>query len=523
MRALKLGAALITLLICLLPAAPAARANELLVMPFACSVIGGRPLLTPGPERGHLIIGQREQRKFTACSPANPGTCRHWTVHRFDIDCDGTRVPWVQIVASAGEVGRRAWVVDGRLQLRMGSRWSLAPDDPCASESDVDGPYADRRMRRYCAERLAQAPPAVVEMPLGFAPIVGIDAIIVGKRTGPSFAGPPGPPDFATQPPIEAGAEQPQPEAPPARPAGEALAKLPPPVKAAPPGPPQTVAEAHPKVEPGAPSGPAPVPPKSAELPPLFAGDPPPPVPVARPPAPEPNAAPNAAVPPPTPAAEGPKVAAPPGPPAVKAPPQPEPKPAPPATKVAAAPPVPAREAPPQAPAKTTPQPEDKGAAPRIFSFSVLRTTTTGVVIAFAGLTLGLIIAFTMARRREHAQHTGLQRQRAKGVPRLGFDDGSERQGGADTSLDRVPGASAANAALAAWGDHIPRTRKDALKALGVAPRANAAAIKKIVDALRRTWHPDRGRDEADRVLRELRSKQVNAAWELLQGERSEA
>jgi len=71
----------------------------------------------------------------------------------------------------------------------------------------------------------------------------------------------------------------------------------------------------------------------------------------------------------------------------------------------------------------------------------------------------------------------------------------------------------------------MPRTRMEAFKVLGIgaAPGADAAAIKKIVDALRVNWHPDRAQDEPDRQLRELRSKQINAAWDLLQGERAEA
>src|SRR5262245_49283624 len=87
-----------------------AYANELLVMPYTCSIVGGRPLLTPSPEQSHPIIGRREQRTFSACSPANPEMCRNWTVHRFEIDCEGRRVPWVDVVAAAAEyTGSRAW------------------------------------------------------------------------------------------------------------------------------------------------------------------------------------------------------------------------------------------------------------------------------------------------------------------------------------------------------------------------------------------------------------------------------
>jgi hypothetical protein len=230
------------------------------------------------------------------------------------------------------------------------------------------------------------------------------------------------------------------------------------------------------------------------------------PLPKTAPPAPEPKAAAPSPAPP---SAEGPrsKSAAPDAAPKVAAAPPPRPN------KDAG----PAKEGAP--PADTT-LPDDAPGGPHIFS--ILRTTTTGVIVAFTGLTLGLLIAFGVARRRERLHHAGMQ-QRAK-VPRLAFDDGREPPARAAPALVRVPGASAADAALAAWGDGMPRTRTEAFRVLGIgiAPGANAAAIKKIVDALRVSWHPDLARDESDRQLRELRSKQINAAWELLQGERAE-
>jgi hypothetical protein len=75
----------------------------------------------------------------------------------------------------------------------------------------------------------------------------------------------------------------------------------------------------------------------------------------------------------------------------------------------------------------------------------------------------------------------------------------------------------------AEWDDRMPRTREEALEVLGIgiAPSANATAIKKIVDGLRMSWHPDLAKDETDRALREQRSKQINAAWDILQSQRA--
>jgi hypothetical protein len=71
----------------------------------------------------------------------------------------------------------------------------------------------------------------------------------------------------------------------------------------------------------------------------------------------------------------------------------------------------------------------------------------------------------------------------------------------------------------------IPRSRAEALTVLGmgVTPDATQVAIKRIVDGLRLSWHPDHAKDEADRQTRELRLKQINAAWDILNGVRAEA
>lgn len=87
-------------------------------------------------------------------------------------------------------------------------------------------------------------------------------------------------------------------------------------------------------------------------------------------------------------------------------------------------------------------------------------------------------------------------------------------------SLEPTHGA----AAPVAWGDDIPQTREEALRILGmgVAPNVNDAAIKKIIDGLRLSWHPDHADNPADRELREQRMKQINAAWDIIAGRRGE-
>lgn len=59
-------------------------------------------------------------------------------------------------------------------------------------------------------------------------------------------------------------------------------------------------------------------------------------------------------------------------------------------------------------------------------------------------------------------------------------------------------------------------TRLEAYAFLGVNASASEMALKKTVNALRQCWHPDLATDEEDRRLREIRIKQINAAWDLI-------
>lgn len=62
----------------------------------------------------------------------------------------------------------------------------------------------------------------------------------------------------------------------------------------------------------------------------------------------------------------------------------------------------------------------------------------------------------------------------------------------------------------------LPKTPSEAYALLGVNPDVSPPVLKKIVDALRVTWHPDHARNEGDRLLREERIKQINIAWDLI-------
>jgi hypothetical protein len=74
-----------------------------------------------------------------------------------------------------------------------------------------------------------------------------------------------------------------------------------------------------------------------------------------------------------------------------------------------------------------------------------------------------------------------------------------------------------------AAGEGFPRNRAEAIAMLGANADAGVEALKKIVDGLRQSWHPDHATSEADRSLREHRIKQINIAWDLIVGRRAPA
>ncbi len=71
--------------------------------------------------------------------------------------------------------------------------------------------------------------------------------------------------------------------------------------------------------------------------------------------------------------------------------------------------------------------------------------------------------------------------------------------------------------------DDLPRDKREAYEVLGANPEASEKILKRLVDALRATWHPDLAQGEDDRELRERRIKQINVAWDLICEKRVEA
>jgi hypothetical protein len=464
------------------------QADELLLMPYSCAVVGGQTVLTPSQDEGYRIIGHREQRKFVACSPINPANCRQWTIHRFDLDCGGVRVPWVSVVAAADAQRRgRAWITNGHLQVQMPPGWNMPADDPCARPFGYDDRWPYGGLARYCSDRRSLGPPPTVEMPAGFAPMLGIDGVFVAATA-------PNPPARDANP-----APLPAPSTPPST-APARIARNEPMHP-----PPQNAHEAAKEV--------------SANKHIASA---------AEPEAAVPHSAPSVGK-----APDGPiipkiinRVE-----PAQSEPPPFTPKLAllsktathnratedtdPPMGPVAA--PMPAKGGLAQ---DQSPTAIDTKSIP-VSVVGAVRSNALIVMVAIGGgLAMLVMTAFAFHRQRERAlsgvasrdiaAHS-LEGEPIRNLPAIASYSAPEEP--ADTALQPT------------WGDAIPRTRAEALQVLGmgVTPQTTDAAIKKIVDGLRQSWHPDHANGPADRQVRELRIKQINAAWEIIMGKRAHA
>ncbi len=134
-----------------------AAAAEQIVLPFECNVVGGRVQVRPSDDRAYRIYGTRRQDQYRACSEQNPDRCRTFLVHSFTMACGRDRAEWPDVYAAIAKVtdGRAFYNNDGALYYRMGPR-----------EPRDSYPFPEPRRAT-----------GIVEMPDGFAPMAGVDAI----------------------------------------------------------------------------------------------------------------------------------------------------------------------------------------------------------------------------------------------------------------------------------------------------------------------------------------------------------
>ncbi len=458
-------------------AASPAKAGELLVMPYTCAVVGGQPVLTPSENKGYSVIGRREQRDFSACSPVNPDLCRKWTLYRFDLNCGGPRVPGVSVAAASG-AGRRAWLEHGRLQIEMPARWSMSSDDPCARQ--FDDRWRPGGFARYCADKRTEAHGPIIEIPDGYAPMMGLDAIfVVEVKSNPGAASS----VAGNKPPVKiAHLAQPKTMST-TETSGKNTNPSPPPLEQTKPR--ETTASA-----------------RALDIPVSVIN--------------QPNAPMTKAQPPQQPSST------------VATAPSPSSLPSPILTGNVS---VSAADSGPKYEQQTAPLVTGSVASASANKVPDLRTSLTPITMAVGGLTVLGLIALTLMQWRERCQ---FRLKTSRDIAAVSLDGRTAARNlistrgliptkwGTAAKVQKQSSSTAFSDHQSRWSNDIPQTRDEALQVLGigVGPDVHDAAVKKLVDGLRLSWHPDHAKNVSDRELRELRMKQINAAWEIISGRR---
>lgn len=160
----------VALIISLLPVLPAV-ARERLVMPFDCGVERGEVRLTPSGEASYPIVGIRDEQTITTCPKGEQASCRTVMVHRFAVSCRGTSVAWMQVAAAIrSAASNRAWIEDGRLNLVMPARDSLDAPRGCLAGGH-GGLQHQVTARGNCLPVPRKAAFEHLILPDGFAPV----------------------------------------------------------------------------------------------------------------------------------------------------------------------------------------------------------------------------------------------------------------------------------------------------------------------------------------------------------------
>lgn len=168
-----------------LSAGSVAQAREQLVMPFDCRVEQGRPKLSPAANKAYPIIGPRDEQALTSCGFSPSTGCRTMMAHRFDISCGGSRVSWMRVVGAIGRTAAvRSWIKDDRLNVEL-----PAQEAPVAKPACFEGPSRlgastgqgrrDVVVSSTCLPRRGKPKFDQMILPAGYAPVGEMGARLV--------------------------------------------------------------------------------------------------------------------------------------------------------------------------------------------------------------------------------------------------------------------------------------------------------------------------------------------------------
>lgn len=167
-----------------------AAAGERLSLPFTCSVDGGNVRLAPASEQTLAVVGARQERVVLACAEGRPVQCRTMIAHNFAVMCGGERVSWMRVAeAIGGRRTSRVWREGEQLNIALrendpeGAVASAAPckpQQPDAVETDAvpdSDPFMERAVAKPCKTPAARELHFV--LPAGYAPVSHFGARIV--------------------------------------------------------------------------------------------------------------------------------------------------------------------------------------------------------------------------------------------------------------------------------------------------------------------------------------------------------
>jgi hypothetical protein len=189
-----------------LPLFPA-EARERLMMPFDCGVEGGEVHLSPAAEKSYRIVGGRDEQTVTTCAKSASASCRTVMVHKFSISCDGASVPWMQIAAAIGGAdANRAWIEADRLNLVMPAQQAGEAAASCLDEPQAaGGSPLERRvvLGGDCLPWRRKAASEHLVLPAGFAPVGEFGArLMAGATADEALMKLGGVDTFAIEPPL---------------------------------------------------------------------------------------------------------------------------------------------------------------------------------------------------------------------------------------------------------------------------------------------------------------------------------
>ena len=168
-----------------------AEARERLVMPFACDLEEGHIRLTPVGERSYAIVGKREVATVTSCNQPRSSGCRRLMVQRFVISCGGAGLSWMRVAAALRQAtAEPAWIEQGRLNVVLPVRHSAAAHSPCVERPAfaLGSEQLQRRVAYTGACQNRRDDFEHVVLPAGFAPVDELGARIEVAAAGASLS-----------------------------------------------------------------------------------------------------------------------------------------------------------------------------------------------------------------------------------------------------------------------------------------------------------------------------------------------